>query len=139
MIFTETDIQRNYPLQNYDLIMIPDITDRRPAATLNRQERRITLKGAVRRPGIYELAPNENLRDLIEIYGDGLTPLADKTRMDLVRYEGDALSGERISLKDSDIKENFELKNYDVVTIPDASEWWPGTSLENFTPSTIMD
>jgi hypothetical protein len=31
-------------------------------------------------------------------------------------------------LKDSDIKENFELKNYDIVTIPDASEWWPITS-----------
>jgi protein involved in polysaccharide export with SLBB domain len=139
MIFTEADIQRNYPLQNYDLIMIPDITDRRPAATVNRQERRITLKGAVRRPGIYELAPNENLRDLVEIYGDGLTPLADRTRMELVRYEGDALSGERISLKDSDIKENFELKNYDVVTIPDASEWWPVTSIENFIPSPVMD
>jgi protein involved in polysaccharide export with SLBB domain len=93
---------------------------------LNRQERRITINGAVRRPGTYELAPNENLRDLIEIYGDGFTPLADKTRMELVRYEGIGSSfGEKISLKESHVVENFALRNYDIVTIPDVSEWWP--------------
>jgi protein involved in polysaccharide export with SLBB domain len=135
IIFTEADIKRNYSLQNYDVITIPDITDRRPAATLNRQERRITLNGAVRRPGTYELALNENLKELIEIYGDGLTPLADKTRMELIRYEGNDLSGERIFLKDSDIEENLELKNYDIVTIPDASEWWPITSPQENMPT----
>jgi protein involved in polysaccharide export with SLBB domain len=129
MVFSEADIQKNYPLKNYDSVMIPDITERKPVATLQRQERLITIKGAVRRPGTYNLAPDENLKDLIEVYGDGFTPRADKTRMELVRYEGGELSfGEKIFLTDANVKENFTLQNYDIVTIPDVSEWWPITS-----------
>jgi hypothetical protein len=131
MIFTEMDIRENYPLQNYDAIMVPDITERRPAAALSRLERRITVRGAVRRPGTYELGPAENLRDLIEVYADGLTPRADKNRMELIRYEGTTSSvGERISLKESHIAGDFALQNYDIITIPDISEWWPITSEE---------
>ncbi|MDR0760343.1 MAG: SLBB domain-containing protein [Treponema sp.] len=133
MIFTEADIQRNYRLQNYDIITIPNITERRPAASLNRQERRITIKGAVRQPGTYNLAPNENLRDIIEIYADGFTPRADKTRMELVRYEGVSAFGEKIFLSELNIQENFALRNYDVITIPDASEWWPVTTQREYT------
>jgi protein involved in polysaccharide export with SLBB domain len=128
MFFTEADIGANYALQNYDFITIPDITERRPAAALNRQERRITIRGAVRRPGTYELTSGENLWDLIEIYGDGLTPTADRTRMDLLRYEGtESPFGKKIALEESHITENFTLQNYDIVTIPDAREWWPVT------------
>jgi protein involved in polysaccharide export with SLBB domain len=138
-IFTEQDIQKIDPLQNYDSITIPNITDRRPVATVNREERRITIEGAVRRPGTYDLAPNENLRDLIEVYGDGFTPRADKTRMELVRYDESSSSfGEKISLKDLHIEENFPLKNYDIVTVPDASEWWPLTSPETIAEDTTI-
>jgi protein involved in polysaccharide export with SLBB domain len=93
--------------------------------TFNRLDRQVSIKGAVERPGVYQLLADENLKDLIERYARGFTPLADKTRMELVRYEGEASSGKKIFLKDSNIRENFVLKNYDVITIPDASEWWP--------------
>ncbi|MDR1420329.1 MAG: SLBB domain-containing protein, partial [Treponema sp.] len=92
----------------------------------NRLERQVTIKGAVERPGVYQLLKNENLKDLIENYAHKFTPLADKTRMELVRYEGNEGSfGKKIYLKDSNIRENFPLQNYDIVTIPDISEWWP--------------
>jgi protein involved in polysaccharide export with SLBB domain len=133
-ILTEEDIQKTHPLQNYDTITIPDITDRRPVAAVNRLERRITIRGAVRRPGTYRLDPGENLKELIEIYADGLTPLADKTRMELVRYEGVSGFGERIFLSESNMEENFALHNYDIITIPDASEWWPVTTLPSQKP-----
>ncbi|MDR0377036.1 MAG: SLBB domain-containing protein, partial [Spirochaetaceae bacterium] len=130
MIFTETDIQRNYLLRNYDVITIPDITERRPAAALNRQERRITLEGAVRRPGTYDLAPNENLRDLIEVYGDGFTPLADKSRMELVRYVGSgSVSGDKMIFTEMDIRENYPLQNYDAIMVPDITERRPAAAL----------
>jgi protein involved in polysaccharide export with SLBB domain len=97
--------------------------------TFNRLERRVTIRGAVERPGVYQLLANENLRDLIETYAHGLTPMADKTRMELLRYEGSfSPTGEKIILTNSNIRENFVLQNYDVVTIPDVSEWWPPVS-----------
>jgi protein involved in polysaccharide export with SLBB domain len=97
--------------------------------TFNRLERRVTIRGAVERPGVYQLLANENLRDLIETYACGLTPMADKTRMELLRYGGSfSLTGEKIGLTDSNIRENLDLQNYDVVTIPDVSEWWPAVS-----------
>jgi protein involved in polysaccharide export with SLBB domain len=97
--------------------------------TFNRLERRVTVKGAVERPGVYQLLANENLKDLIEIYACGFTPLADKTRMELIRYVGSGSPhGEKIFIGDADIQENFALQNYDIVTIPDVREWWPVVS-----------
>jgi protein involved in polysaccharide export with SLBB domain len=123
---------RNYDIfkarRNGDLSQDPYL---RPddVITFNRLERRVTIRGAVERPGVYQLLANENLRDLIETYACGLTPVADKTRMELLRYGGSSSSfGERIVLTDSNIRENLVLQNYDVVTIPDVSEWWPAVS-----------
>jgi protein involved in polysaccharide export with SLBB domain len=97
--------------------------------TFNRLERRVTIRGAVERPGVYQLLANENLKDLIETYACGLTPMADKTRMELLRYSGIfSPAGEKIALTDSNIRDNLVLHNYDVVTIPDVSEWWPPVS-----------
>jgi protein involved in polysaccharide export with SLBB domain len=126
ILFTEAEMAENFPLYNYDTITIPEITSLRPVMTVNRTERIINLAGAVRRPGTYNLMPDENLRDLIEVYGDGLTPLADKTRMELVRYVGsDSVSGDKIILAEDAILENFPLYNYDVITIPEITSLRP--------------
>ncbi|MDR0376550.1 MAG: hypothetical protein LBH70_02030 [Spirochaetaceae bacterium] len=99
--------------------------------TFDRLERRVTIRGAVERPGAYQLLPDENLTDLIDYYARGFTPMADKSRMELIRYEGTTSSvGERISLKELHITENFTLRNYDIITIPDISEWWPPITSE---------
>jgi protein involved in polysaccharide export with SLBB domain len=118
IIFTETEMADNFPMYNYDAVTINEITSFRPVMTVNRMERIINLAGAVRRPGTYNLMPEENLRDLIEIYGDGLTPLADATRIELVRYVGsNSVSGDKIVLAEKDILDNFPLYNYDTITI----------------------
>ncbi|MDR1411887.1 MAG: SLBB domain-containing protein, partial [Spirochaetaceae bacterium] len=123
---------RNYDIfkaeRNGDLSQNPYL---RPddVITFARLERRVTIRGAVERPGTYQLLANENLRDLIETYACGLTPMADKTRMELLRYMGSTSSfGEKIALKESNIRGNFILQNYDIVSIPDVSEWWPAIS-----------
>jgi protein involved in polysaccharide export with SLBB domain len=126
IIFTETEMAENFPLYNYDAITINEITSLRPVMTVNRVERIINLAGAVRRPGTYNLMPEENLRDLIEIYGDGLTPLADASRIELVRYVGsNSVSGDKIILAENDILENFPLYNYDTITINEITSLRP--------------
>jgi protein involved in polysaccharide export with SLBB domain len=96
--------------------------------TFNRLERKVTIIGAVERPGAYQLLAGENLKDLIESYAYGITPLADKTRMELIRHVGAASAfGDQILLTESDIQKNYILQNYDNITIPDMKEWWPIT------------
>jgi protein involved in polysaccharide export with SLBB domain len=99
--------------------------------TFNRLERKVTIRGAVERPGQYQLLASENLKDLIESYACGVTPMADKTRMELIRYMGSEFAfGDKIVLAESNIQENYALQNYDTITIPDMREWWPVTTVE---------
>jgi protein involved in polysaccharide export with SLBB domain len=126
IMLNEDNIKENFALYNYDTITINGITELRPVMTVNRAERIITLAGAVRRPGTYNLMPHENLRELIEVYGDGLTPLADATRMELIRYvDSESEVGDKIFLIKEDIQNNFPLENYDTVTVPSISELQP--------------
>jgi protein involved in polysaccharide export with SLBB domain len=99
--------------------------------TFNRVDRKVTINGAVERPGIYQLLAGENLKDLIETYAFGFTPLADKTRIELVRYVNSAaVFGDKISITESDILQNYTLQNYDTIIIPDMREWWPATNAD---------
>ncbi|MDE7392534.1 MAG: ligand-binding protein, partial [Treponemataceae bacterium] len=50
---------------------------------INRYERRVTIDGAVERPGTYEILSDENLKALIEYYANGLQSLADISRTSL--------------------------------------------------------
>jgi protein involved in polysaccharide export with SLBB domain len=126
IILNEDNIRENFLLYNYDAITINTITSERPVMTVNRMERIINLAGAVRRPGTYNLMPDENLRDLIEVYGDGLTPLADATRIELIRYvDAESEVGDKIFLTVEDLKNNFSLKNYDTVTVSSVSDLQP--------------
>ena len=126
MILTEENIRENFPLYNYDTVTIPEITSLRPLMTVNRVERIINLAGAVRRPGTYNLMPEENLRDLIEVYGDGLTPLADSSRMELVRVvDSESEVGDKIFLTQEDLDNDYPLQNYDTVTVPGIGDLQP--------------
>jgi protein involved in polysaccharide export with SLBB domain len=87
---------------------------------VNRLERAVTINGAVERPGTYQLLEGENLRDLIENYGSGFTPVADKTRIELVRLVNSvSASGDKIFLTEGDMAGNYVLENYDVVMVPE--------------------
>jgi protein involved in polysaccharide export with SLBB domain len=70
--------------------------------------------------------PGEHLRELIGFYANGVTPVADKTRMELVRLvNSKSVSGDKIDLGEQDIADNFELYDYDVVTVPDITKLRP--------------
>jgi len=94
--------------------------------TFNRVNRIVTVSGAVERPGTYQLMDGENIRELIEFYGGGFTPLADLTRIEVVRHlNSEDVSGNRLFLTLDDLENNFVLENYDSVVIPAVSDLRP--------------
>lgn len=88
--------------------------------TINRIKRKVTISGAVERPGTYELMKGENLKELINYYGGGLTEVADTSRMELTRLIDDnTKTGIKSYLDKSFIEDNFELNNKDSIFISD--------------------
>lgn len=88
--------------------------------TIQRMERKVAVTGEVERPGTYELTEGENLKELIEYYGNGLTDFADISRIELTRSvdtKDGAESGEKIYLKKTALEDNFPLECYDTITI----------------------
>jgi protein involved in polysaccharide export with SLBB domain len=94
--------------------------------TLNRVSRTVTIAGAVERPGAYQLLEGEELNELIDLYGGGFTPIADKTRLELVRLVNSvSVSGDKIFLTGEDIRTNYPLQNYDVITVSEITRLQP--------------
>jgi protein involved in polysaccharide export with SLBB domain len=94
--------------------------------TVNRVQRSVTIGGAVERPGTYQIKEGENLKELIEWYGNGFTVEADKTRIELVRIKDSAsLSGDKIFVSPSDLAGNFPLSDRDVISIPERTRLRP--------------
>ena len=79
---TEYDLFR--ALRNGDLKQDPYLSPG-DVITIPRVKRRITLLGAVERPGTYELSDTEVLTDLIAMYGNGYTDGADRTQVKITR------------------------------------------------------
>jgi len=126
ILLSREDIEGNFALEHMDIVSISSITDFRPAVAVERRERSITITGAVRRAGTFELMPHENLRELIEVYGDGLTPLADATRVEVVRrIGGDDISGNRLFLTSYDLGGDFALEHLDLVHVPEIGDLMP--------------
>ena len=89
---------------------------------VKRYERRVSISGAIERSGTYELEEGENLKNLIEYYGNGLAPLADSSRVEVYRQivegaEAGAEAGLKFYLSQENIDSNFELRNYDSVSV----------------------
>lgn len=86
--------------------------------TVNRADRKVVLNGSVERPGVYELLENENIKELIEVYGNGLKVQADSSRIEVVRVSDiTEKSGKRFYLNNSDIEKNFLLENKDSIMV----------------------
>jgi len=105
--------------------------------TFNRVSRLVTVQGAVERPGVYQLLEGENIRELIELYGHGFTPLADSTRMEIVRRLGHDDVSARLFLTVADLENNFVLENYDVVSVPAVSDLMPVLFVEGAVGLTV--
>jgi protein involved in polysaccharide export with SLBB domain len=94
--------------------------------TLGRVSRTVTITGAVERPGTYQLLNGEEFKELIELYGSGFTPAADKTRFELVRLVNSvSVSGDKIFLTEEDIAANYPLQNYDAITVSETAKLQP--------------
>ena len=85
---------------------------------ISRIERRVTINGAVERPGNYELLEGEQLKTLIEKYAGGLQPLADTSRITLARTLESQNRGTQQLLEASVMETDFPLLCYDALTIP---------------------
>lgn len=92
---------------------------------LKRYDRRVSIEGAVERPGTYEILADEGLDELITYYGGGLTDFADVDTIFLRRLLEPALqdadAGEYIHLDYETVfrdgRFSYDLKDYDSVHI----------------------
>ncbi|MCR4822840.1 MAG: SLBB domain-containing protein [Treponema sp.] len=98
---------------------------------VNRAKRIVSIEGAVERPGTYELLDGENLKELIEIYGNGLEPLADTSRIEFTRNESNEPgAGKKTYISQEAIDSNMELQSYDFITIESFADSKPVVFLE---------
>jgi len=94
--------------------------------TFNRIKRVVTINGAIERPGTYQLLDGENIKELVEFYGSNFTPVADKTRLEMVRMiNGTDIAGDKIFLMEDDLANNYALEHYDVITVPTITQLKP--------------
>lgn len=86
--------------------------------TLKKINKIVTIKGAVERPGTYELLENENLIALINNYASGLIPFADTSDIEIRRVSNDVKKlGEIINISSKELETDYELKSYDTVSL----------------------
>ncbi len=101
----DPSIANDFYIEENDIIYVPVA------------EKLIEISGAINKPFIYELLPNENLRELIK-YAGGLKPNAIKKNIQILRYEND--EQKIIDLNWSDYEtsgRNFTLMSGDKVII----------------------
>jgi protein involved in polysaccharide export with SLBB domain len=99
--------------------------------TFNRVKRAVMITGEVERPGVYQLLDGENIKELLEFYGNGFTPEADRTRLELTRLiNSNDVSGNKIFITESDITDNYALENYDIINIPKITQLQPVLFIE---------
>ena len=102
---------------------------------VQRMDRKVTIVGEVERPGTYELLPGENLKELVEKYGNGLTEFADLSRIQIERvYSENSVSGEMNYLKANSIDDknlsDYVLQCYDNINIMSYSSLKPVVFIE---------
>jgi len=99
--------------------------------TFNRAKRSVIITGEVERPGVYQLLDGENIKELVEFYGNGFTPEADMTRLELTRLVNSTeVLGEKIFLTRVDLNNNYTLENYDIVVVPKITQLQPVVFVE---------
>jgi protein involved in polysaccharide export with SLBB domain len=100
----------------------------RPGDTIivSQYYRQISIEGEIERPGIYQLLPNEQLKEVVLDYGNGFTRLADLTRLELSHYS--TLEGiEEINYHDlsAGFKTRIYLSDGDTIFVPSKTELLP--------------
>lgn len=130
-------ISRDGTEKVYDLVKASRLgaTDQDPyvksgdTIVLSRSGRSVEIQGEVRRPGTYELVGKEQLREVVEIYGDGLTDKADTSRVRIRRVAGEPPRILYLSVAEG-YQQGTPLENGDVITIPSLTRSLPVVSFE---------
>nr|WP_166339905.1 SLBB domain-containing protein [Pseudoalteromonas sp. MB47] len=81
--------------------------------------KQVSIKGAVKRPAIFELEKNETINDLVAMAG-GYAANANSRKTVIERYTKDSFK--TVLPLDNSLQENIQLKSGDVLTIPTSSE-----------------
>jgi polysaccharide biosynthesis/export protein len=124
--------RRDETSKRYDLMMALRSGDEarnpimRPGDTITlfASSGQIELRGAIRYEGSYELLPGEDLKDLVEIFGGGLSNIADTSRVKIDRMTARGPSVQYIDLsKGSDA--SISLEGCVAVIIPSRMESRP--------------
>jgi polysaccharide biosynthesis/export protein len=96
---------------------------------LYRSQRSVQVAGEVFRPGTYELLPGEQLGELLNVYGAGLTSKAEPSRARIQSMSGDTPTVRYISLS-ADSAQTLPVENGDIVTVPAKTENQPAVFFE---------
>jgi protein involved in polysaccharide export with SLBB domain len=124
--------------KTYDLFMATRTGDfsqnpyMRPGdiVTVSRLSRKVTINGAVERPGTYQLLDGENLKDLIANYAGGCTLFADKNNIELVRYpQSQGGQSDLVTLGETDYESNYEMVDHDMVTVRPFTNMYPAITI----------
>lgn len=99
--------------------------------TISRFQRIAMINGTVERPGTYELLEGENLKDLVEVYGGGLAPRADTTKIGISHMSTESeITGGKTYVSQKDIDENYKIESYDMVYVPTYKDLRPSIFIE---------
>ena len=99
---------------------------------IKRLSRKVKITGSVERPGTYELLENENIKELIEIYGGGLREFTDVSKLTVTRNNKteEFPIGSFFKIENAEKMEPFKLQNNDIVHIPNEAEFKSSIILE---------
>jgi len=91
----------------------------------SRYERQVSIAGAVRRPGAYQLLPGEGVKELVEYYADGLTPVARPDLAVLSRRPDAATPEGSMVFVSIGEAAGVGLRDGDALSVPDRSSYLP--------------
>ncbi len=89
-------------------------------------DREVYVKGEVRREGAFQLLKGETLFDLINVYADGFTKMADISRLHIIRFNtGNGGTGTVYLKSGSDNLKSVLLDDMDLVVVPSRTSTLP--------------
>ncbi len=91
---------------------------------ISSSERTVEIAGEVKRPGKYQLLPTEQLKEMIESFGGGLTSAAETSRIRIDRISGEKARTLYVALGDGS-GGGMKLEDGDAVTIPSKTATLP--------------
>lgn len=84
---------------------------------ISEYDRKVSIGGAVRRPGTYELLEGEQIQDLINVYAEGYTDYANKNELTLNRFIGGKEVWEKKNLTEADVVADIPLFDKDTISV----------------------